>query len=92
MESGSRRRKPGSIIFTSWRTTLLTHHHQAITLDPLSPWGYEVKHAALHKAGDFDNAVDVLETMLSKIVQSPDPDIRRELHPCFHDENDLFTL
>ena len=52
-----------------------------VTLDPLSPWGYEMKHAALHKAGDFDNAVDALETMLSKIVESPDPDIRRELYP-----------
>jgi hypothetical protein len=63
----------------------LTHHHQAIALNPLSPWGYEMKHAALHKAGDFDNAVDVLETMLSKIVQSPYPDIRRELYPRYHD-------
>jgi hypothetical protein len=61
-------------------------------LNPLSPWGYEMKHAALHEAGDFDNAVDVLETMLSKIVHSPDPDIRRELYPRYHDKDDLFTL
>ena len=58
----------------------------------MSPWGYEMKHAALHKAGDFDNAVDALETMLSKIVQSPDPNIRRELYPRSRDKDDLFTL
>ena len=63
-----------------------------ITLDPLSPRGYEMKHAALHKAGDFDNAVDVLETMLSNIALSPDLNIRRELYPCCHDKDDLFTL
>ena len=60
---------------------MLTHHRQVIALDQLSPRGYEMKHAALHKAGDFDNAVDALETMLSKIAQSPDPVIRRELLP-----------
>ena len=71
---------------------MLTHHHQVITLDPLSPWAYEMKHAALHKGGDFDSAVDALETMLSKIVQSPDPDIRRKLCPRSHDKDGLFTL
>ena len=70
---------------------MLIHRNQVITLDPFSPWGYEVKHSALHKAGDFDNAVDALETMLSMIVQSPDPDIRRELYPRYPD-TDLFTL
>ena len=70
---------------------MLTHHDQVITLDPLLPWGYEMKHAALHKAGDFDNAVDTLETMLSKIAESPDPVVRRELYPCHHGKDDLFT-
>ena len=64
--------------FSSWKSILLTHCHQVIALDPLSPWGYEMKHAALHKAGDFNNAANALETMLSKIAQSPDPVIRRE--------------
>ena len=55
---------------------MLTHHHQAITLDLLeSPWGYEMKHATLHKARDFGDVVDAHETMLLKIVQSPDLDI-----------------
>ena len=80
------------IVFASWMSILLIHHHQVITLDPLSPWGYEMKHAALHKAGDFDSAVDVLETMLSNIVHSPDPVIRREFYPRYNDKNDLFTL
>jgi hypothetical protein len=69
----------------------LNHRHQVITLDPLLPRGYEMRHAALHKAGDFDNAVDAIETMLSKIVLSPDPDILRELYPRYPDK-DLFTL
>ena len=69
---------------------MLTHHHQAIALDPSSPWGYEMKYAASHKAGDFDSAVDALETMLSKIVQSPDPEILRELYSRYNDE--LFIL
>ena len=47
-------------------------------LDPLSPWGYERKHAALHEAGDYENAINAFETMLSKISMSPDPEIRGE--------------
>ena len=47
-------------------------------LDPLSPWGYERKHAALHEAGDYENAINTFETMLSKISMSPDPEIRGE--------------
>ena len=80
------------MILASWRSILLTHRHQVITLDPLSPRGYEMKHAALHKAGDFDNAADALETMLSKIAESPDPVIYRELYPRYHDKGALFTL
>ena len=51
-----------------------------------------MKYTALHKAGDFDNAIDTLETMLSMIAQSPDPNIRRESYPRSHDKDDLFTL
>ncbi|KAF8551264.1 TPR-like protein [Imleria badia] len=49
---------------------------QAIALDPSSPRGYELKHAALHQAGRYDDAIQVFETMLSKMAQSPDPQIR----------------
>ena len=51
-------------------------HHQVIELDPSSPWGYERKHAALHGAGDYENALNAFEAMLSKMSQSTDPDIR----------------
>ena len=47
-------------------------------LDPLSPWGYEMKHAALHKAGDYENAINAFEGMLSKMSQSSDLSIRGE--------------
>ena len=46
---------------------LFTHCGQAIALDSSSPWGYETKHAALHKAGDYENAIKAFETMLSKL-------------------------
>ena len=54
---------------------LTMYYYQAIKLDPLSPWGYERKHAALLKAGEYDNAITAFETMLSKIERSPDPEI-----------------
>ena len=70
----------------------MTYHHQVIALDPFSPWGYEMKHAASRKAGDFGNAVDALETMLSTIAQSPDPHVCRESYYRHHDKDDLFTF
>ncbi|KAF8548919.1 WD40 repeat-like protein, partial [Imleria badia] len=59
----------------SWKQAL-DDANKAITLDPSSPWGYEMKHAALHKARDYDNAIDAFEEMLSKIAQSPAPDVQ----------------
>ena len=49
------------------RSMLFTHRRQVIALDPSSPWGYETKHAALHKAGDYENAIKAFETMLSRL-------------------------
>ena len=66
------------VFFATWGPILLTHHHQVITLDPLSPWGYERKHAALHCARRYEDAIAILETMLLKISQSPDSEIRGE--------------
>ena len=57
---------------------MLRDHHQVIELDPLSPWGYERKHAALHNAGDYENAINAFEAMLSKVSQSSDLEIRGE--------------
>ena len=52
--------------------------HQVIQLDPLSPWGYERKHAALHEAGDYKNAFDAFEAMRSRMLESSDAEIRGE--------------
>ena len=41
-----------------------------------------MKHAALHKAGDYDNAIAAFEEMLSKMTESPDSDIQSELYAC----------
>lgn len=60
-----------------------------IALDPRSPRGYEMKHAALHKARKFRNAVGALETMFSEI---PDLDTQGEPYPCFRGKNALFTF
>ena len=36
-----------------------------IELDPSSPWGYELKHATLHKAGNYDNVLLAFEGISS---------------------------
>ena len=77
--------------FTLCRSALLMYHPQVIKLDPSSPWGYEMKHAALYKAGDYYSAIEAFETMFSKIAESPDLDIRRELYLHYHDKSDMFT-
>ena len=53
---------------------------QAIKLDPSSPLGYEAKYAALLGMGRHDDAIDGFETMLSKMSESSDPEIRGEGH------------
>ncbi|KAF8435996.1 hypothetical protein L210DRAFT_3549787 [Boletus edulis BED1] len=60
----------------SWKQAL-DDANEVIALDPSSPWGYEMKHAALHKGGGYENAADVFETMLTKMAESPDPDVQR---------------
>lgn len=59
-------------------SSLTKYHHQVITLDPSYPWGYERKHAALHGAGLYFNAIGSFKMMLLMISQSPDPKIRRK--------------
>ena len=61
-----------------------------IEFDPSSPWSYELKHGALHKAGNYDNALLAFEEMLSKIEQSPDPEIPREFYPRDHSKGSSF--
>ncbi|KAF8122246.1 hypothetical protein EV363DRAFT_1301321 [Boletus edulis] len=60
----------------SWKQAL-DDANQLITLDPSSPWGYEIKHAALHKAEKYDDAIDAFEAMLKKMAESPDPDVQQ---------------
>ncbi|KAF8552625.1 hypothetical protein OG21DRAFT_105056 [Imleria badia] len=50
--------------------------NQAITHHPSSPLGYERKHAALRGAGCYGDAIHAFETMLLKMSQSSDPEIR----------------
>ncbi|KAF8552471.1 hypothetical protein OG21DRAFT_1443452 [Imleria badia] len=57
-----------------WKDAL-DHAYEAIAFDPASPWGYEAERAALHGAGRYDEAIQTFETMLSKMAQSPDPQI-----------------
>ncbi|KAN0083976.1 hypothetical protein V8E55_007480 [Tylopilus felleus] len=54
----------------------LNDANKVIELDPLSPWGYERKHTALHKARDSQNAFDAFEAMLSRMLESSDAEIR----------------
>ncbi|KAN0087899.1 hypothetical protein V8E55_006520 [Tylopilus felleus] len=54
----------------------LNDANKVIELDPLSPLGHERRHAALHKAGDYQNAINAFEVMLSRMLESSDPEIR----------------
>ncbi|KAF8127633.1 hypothetical protein EV363DRAFT_1172205 [Boletus edulis] len=70
------KRSKATLATGSWKQAL-DDANQVIRLNPSSPWGYEMKYAALHKAGEYHNAVDAFEAMLSKIAQSSDPDVQR---------------
>ena len=65
-------------IFVLPKTIILIKACQVIKLDPSSPSGYEKKHAALHGAGRYGDAINAFKTMLSKMSQSSDPGIRGE--------------
>jgi hypothetical protein len=59
--------------------TSVNHTIQIIELDPSSHRGYEGKHAALHGMGRYSEAFEAFRMMLSKLKQSPDPQIRGKL-------------
>ncbi|KAF8553582.1 hypothetical protein OG21DRAFT_1604034 [Imleria badia] len=61
-----------------WEDVIDDANH-VISGDPSSPWGYERKHVALHRAGRYDDAIRTFELMLLKILRSPDPEIRKRL-------------
>lgn len=56
---------------------------QAIKLDPSCYLGHEMKHAALHGTGRYGEAVKAFATMLSKLDESPDVNIRRQSFPQY---------
>jgi len=56
--------------------TSVMHTIQVIEVDPSSHRGYEGKHAALHSMGRYGEAFEAFRTMLSKLTQSSDPQIR----------------
>ena len=51
---------------------------QVIKLNPSSPSGYERKYAAILGMGYHEGAMDAFETMLSKMSESSNPEIRGE--------------
>ncbi|KIK11437.1 hypothetical protein PISMIDRAFT_690350 [Pisolithus microcarpus 441] len=50
---------------------------KAVNADPSSPWGYEAKHMALHKAKQYDEAIAAFNSMLHSIERSHDPAIKQ---------------
>ncbi|KAF8554674.1 WD40 repeat-like protein [Imleria badia] len=70
------KRRKAFLVTRSWKQAL-DDADQVIALAPASPWGYEIKHAALHNIGDYVNAVDAFEVMLSKIAKSLDVDVQQ---------------
>ncbi|KAI6010023.1 hypothetical protein EDC04DRAFT_818826 [Pisolithus marmoratus] len=60
-----------------WEDALLDAN-EAVKVDSSCPWGYEVKHMALHGAKRYDEAIDAFESMLHVIEHSDDPEIRQQ--------------
>ncbi|KAI9571630.1 hypothetical protein HD554DRAFT_1798183 [Boletus coccyginus] len=61
---------------TNANDILLKRSNELIELDPSSHRGYEEKHAAFHGMGRYGEASEAFRTMLSKLEQSPDLQIR----------------
>ncbi|KAH7903553.1 hypothetical protein BJ138DRAFT_1131315 [Hygrophoropsis aurantiaca] len=73
------KRSEARAAMAKWKDALEDAEH-AIGLDPSSPWGYERKHAALHGAQEYGNAIEAFSTMLLKLEDSSDPRIRQLRH------------
>ncbi|KAG2338713.1 hypothetical protein BDR05DRAFT_969007 [Suillus weaverae] len=59
-----------------WMEALLDAQ-KVIELDSLSYLGYNLKHAALHGAQRYDEAIETFQTMLSKLDNAPDIQTRK---------------
>ncbi|KAG1897950.1 uncharacterized protein F5891DRAFT_956243 [Suillus fuscotomentosus] len=57
----------------------LSDAEKVIENSPSSYLGYEMKHKALHAGQRYDEAIEALDSMLSKLNDTPDPQIR-QLH------------
>ncbi|KAG2345954.1 hypothetical protein BDR05DRAFT_97821 [Suillus weaverae] len=58
-------------------TEALLDAQKVIELNSLSYLGYNLKHAALHGARRYDEAIQTFQTMLSRLDKSPDIQIRK---------------
>ncbi|KAG2345923.1 hypothetical protein BDR05DRAFT_960217 [Suillus weaverae] len=59
-----------------WMEALLDAQ-KVVELDSLSYLGYNLKHAALHGARRYDEAIETFQTMLSKLDNAPDIQTRK---------------
>ncbi|KAG0695826.1 hypothetical protein DFH29DRAFT_1005099 [Suillus ampliporus] len=59
-----------------WDDALLDAQ-KVIKLTPLSYHGYQLKHAALHGAKHYDEAIEAFQIMLSKLENTPDTQIQK---------------
>ncbi|KAG1882428.1 hypothetical protein F4604DRAFT_425327 [Suillus subluteus] len=59
-----------------WEDALLDAQ-KVIELNPSSHVGYEVKHAALHGAQRYDEAIDAVEMMISRLDSATDMQIKK---------------
>ncbi|KAF8124320.1 hypothetical protein EV363DRAFT_710056 [Boletus edulis] len=85
-------KRSGACLARGWCEEALDDANKAIVLDPSSPWGYEAKHMALHKAGDHGNAINAFEMMLSKMSRSPDLEIREHHRRYVNPEETKATI
>ncbi|KAG2339147.1 hypothetical protein BDR05DRAFT_631425 [Suillus weaverae] len=68
-------RSKAKLAKTLWADALLDAQ-KVIELNPSSYVGYELKHAALHGAQRYDEAIEVFQVMLSKLENSADAQLR----------------
>jgi hypothetical protein len=77
MDGSSSRCAEGAMIsIISSPIFILGIHTQVIQLNPSSHVGYKLKHAALHGAQRYDEAIATFQAMLSKLDDAPDTETR----------------
>ncbi|KAN0091537.1 hypothetical protein V8E55_005103, partial [Tylopilus felleus] len=76
---------PNTVVLTKWVRMMLIRRSgketlsaasKVIELDPSSHTGYEGKHTALHGMKQYNEAFKTFRMMLSRLEQSPDPQVR----------------